>query len=112
MNKEFTVKDWIDALDEQAEFAVPDDVKNQIKELGTALHRLCAEHDVPCVVGFCSRMNKNTVGMEHIYHLYPLEKVPLELLVMSMLAKAGTKDACEMGLDIIKYLNGEPFDDQ
>lgn len=111
MRTEFTLRDWIDALDKGTTYVVPDEVKAEIQEAGTEFQRLCARHDVPCFLAYSAKITDTTVGVAHIEYMKDLDKVPLEILLMTMLATSGTKVACETGVDIIKFLDGEPLDD-
>jgi len=84
---DFTLGEWKTTTKE--DFVVPEDVRNTITELQTALHTVCKENNVPFFSLTIDSCEKGQGYEGNAIQNLPIERTPAELLVVSAVADHG-----------------------
>jgi len=95
----FTLGEWKTTTKE--DFVVPEDVRNTITELQTALHTVCKENNVPffsLTIDSCDE-RLELYGVNATQNL-PIERTPAELLVVSAVAEHGISSGMTIATDL------------
>jgi hypothetical protein len=94
----FTLGEWKNTTKEN--FVVPEDVRNTITELQTALSTVCRENNVPffsLTIDSCDEEQGYEVN--HTQNL-PIARTPAELLVVSAVADRGISSGMAIATEL------------
>ena len=94
----FTIGEWKNTTKEN--FVVPEDVRNTITELQTALRTVCEENNVPffsLTIDSCDEKQGYEVnGVQNL----PIARTPAELLVVSAIADNGISSGMAIAAEL------------
>lgn len=107
--QEFNLLDWVTAVSntDERNYTTPEEVKEQLKELGVQMRNICAENNIPLLLAFAHTSDEKAVIISESHHFLPLHRVPLELLIGLIAVKSGAGDAITIGADLLKYAKEE-----
>lgn len=96
----FTIGEWKNTTKEN--FVVPEDVRNTITELQTALHTVCKENNVPffsLTVDSCDDDEGQVYEVNATQNL-PIARTPAELLAVSAIADHGISSGMAIAAEL------------
>lgn len=93
MKRDFNFAEWLEV--DKGNFQIPEDVVASVKELIYAAKEICDEHEIPFTCLLVTGADD-----ERGYHvttnsLLPMDRTPLELLVVNQIADGGLQNGLE-----------------